>query len=64
LSNKTLKTNQMEYVIFKQFKRLGGLFATPEEAKACATEKGIYNLCAVEPIDGRLVIISRESFVI
>lgn len=54
----------MEYVIFKEFKRIGGIFPTPEEAKAYATEKDIYNLCTVEPTGGRLVIVSRESFTI
>ena len=49
----------MEYVLFIGFKRIGSFYHTIEEAKKEITETGIYNICQVETIDGKLKIINR-----
>jgi hypothetical protein len=54
----------MDYVIFKGFEKVGGFYPNPEEAKSAIDGKGIYNICAVISVDGRLKITSRESVVI
>lgn len=51
----------MEYALFLGFQRIGTLFPNIEEAKKEIKESGIYNICGVLPIDGKLKIVSRES---
>ena len=49
----------MEFVIFKGFQRIGSFYPTVEEAKKEIVKTGIYNICQVEPINGKLKIVNR-----
>lgn len=49
----------MEYVLFRGFKRIDSFYPTVEKAKNEIAETGIYNICQVETINGKLKIINR-----
>ena len=53
----------MEYTLFRGFERVGSMYFTPEEAEAAIDGVGIWNVCGVVPIDGKLRIISRKTIV-
>lgn len=52
----------MGYVLFLGLTRVGGIFPTFEDAKQLAQAKGIWSICQIEPIDGKIKIVSRETF--
>ena len=56
----------MEYALFIGFNRIGSLYATPEDAKRAIDKnvKGIYNICGVRAIDGKLKVVTRETITI
>jgi hypothetical protein len=49
----------MEYALFLGLQKVGSLYPNPEEAKLAITSKGIWNICGVVPVDGKLKIVSR-----
>ena len=51
----------MEFVLFKGFERVGSMYPTVEDAEKEIQGKGIWNVCGVIPIDGKLKIVSRKS---
>lgn len=53
----------MEYVVFLGFLRMGGTYPTPEDAEAIIKGSGIWNICGVKPINGKLKIITRKTIV-
>ena len=53
----------MEYVLFLGFKRVGSFYPTIEDAEQAINGKGIWNICGVLPIDGKLKIVNRKSIV-
>lgn len=53
----------MEYVLFLGFKRVGSFYPNFDEAKKAIDQNGIWNICAVKPINGKLVITSRETVI-
>ena len=59
----TLKTNIMEFTLFKGFTRIGSIYFTFEEAKKAIDGAGIWNICGVVPVDGKLKIVSRQTIV-
>lgn len=54
----------MEYVLFRGFDRVGGLYPTPEDAKQVIDGVGIWNICRVAAFGGKLRIIDRKTVVI
>lgn len=56
----------MYYALFIGFNRTGSLYATPEEAKNAINKevKGIYNVCGVKEIAGKLRVVTRETITI
>jgi hypothetical protein len=53
----------MEYTLFRGFERVGSMYFTPEEAEAAIDGAGIWNVCGVVPVDGKLIIVSRKTIV-
>jgi hypothetical protein len=53
----------MEFTLFKGFDRIGFMYFTFEEAKAAISGPGIWNICGVIPVGGKLKIISRQTIV-
>jgi hypothetical protein len=53
----------MEYVIFIGMKLKGGFYPNFETAQAQAKKlKGIINICGVQPLNGKLKIVTRQNF--
>ncbi|MFM1781647.1 MAG: hypothetical protein RLZZ181_422 [Pseudomonadota bacterium] len=50
----------MEYALFKGFNKVG-IFPNYESAKKAINGDGIYNICAIKAINGKLTILSREA---
>ncbi len=50
----------MEYVLFKGFNKVG-FYPNYESAKESIKGIGIWNICGVKSIEGKLKIVSRES---
>ena len=53
----------MEYVLFLGFERVGSFFPSVEDAEQAINGKGIWNICGVIPIEGKLKIVTRKSIV-
>jgi hypothetical protein len=53
----------MEYVLFLGLQRIGSVYPNIDEAKKAINQKGIWNVCAITPINGKLSIISRETII-
>jgi hypothetical protein len=51
----------MEYVVFLGLKRVGSIYPNIDEAKKVITTSGIWNVCAVDSVDGKLKIITRQT---
>ena len=56
----------MDYALFIGFNRIGSFYATPEDAKNAIDKsvKGIYNICGVLAIDGKIKVVTRETITI
>lgn len=54
----------MEYALFRGFDRIGGLYPTPEDAKQAIDGVGIWNVCRVAALGGKLRIVGRETVII
>lgn len=53
----------MSYALFLGFSKIG-IYSNFEEAKAAINRKGIWNICAIQPVNGKLKIFSRETIVV
>lgn len=53
----------MDYVLFLGFKRKGSFFPNIEEAENAIDSNGIWNICGVVPINGKLTIVTRKTLV-
>ena len=53
----------MEYVLFLGFERVGSFFPSVEDAEQAINGKGIWNICGVLQIEGKLKIVTRKSIV-
>jgi hypothetical protein len=49
---------QTSFFLFKGFTKVAE-YATFDQAKAAIFERGIWNICEVQTIDNRIVIINR-----
>ncbi len=54
----------MDYVLFLGTERIGTMYPNFESAKSQISGNGIWNICGVKAIDGKLKIVSRESILI
>lgn len=53
----------MEYALFLGFDKFG-IYPNFEEAKAAINGKGIWNICSIHPVNGKLKVYSRETIII
>lgn len=53
----------MSYLLFKGF-NLIDTYPTETEAKKAINSKGIWNICAIKLINGKLTVINRETEII
>ena len=51
----------MEYALFRGFTRIGYFYFSIDEARAAIDGPGIWSICTVLPIDGKLKIVNRET---
>ena len=52
----------MEYVLFLGMKRVGSVYPNIDEAIKNANSKGIWNVCGIDAVDGKIKIVTRKSF--
>lgn len=53
----------MEFTLFRGFDRIGSVYFTFEEAKAAIYGAGIWNVCGIVPIDGKIKIVSMHTII-
>lgn len=51
----------MDYVLFKGMKRIGSFYPNEDEARKAIDSSGIWNICMVTSVDGKLQIVNRIS---
>jgi hypothetical protein len=54
----------MEYVLFLGMKKVGSMYPNIEEAKKAINGKGVWYVCGIVPVDGKLRIANRESIIV
>lgn len=55
--------NDMEYALFLGFNKVG-IYPSSEKAKSAINGKGIWNICYIQPVNGKIKVVSRETVVI
>lgn len=53
----------MSYALFLGFSKIG-IYSNFEEAKGAINGKGIWNICYIQFVSGKLKIFSRETIVV